>query len=161
MPAYRPAPERFWEKVDVRGPDECWEWQACRQKPGYGRFSPRSRVVTTAHRYAYELAYGPVGPGMVVRHHCDNPPCVNPRHLAIGTDRDNHLDARGRGRWVPPPHSRGEGMPSAVLTDEAVRQIRARYVPRKVSQYQLAAEFGVSKTTIGAVLSGKTWRHVS
>lgn len=85
---------RFWSKADRRGPDECWEWKACRttKRGGYGQFrvtlAPGKNVVLYSHRAAYEATFGapPVG---LLRHKCDNPPCCNPAHLIPGTHADN------------------------------------------------------------------------
>lgn len=97
----RPLAERFWEKVDRRGPDECWMWTASRRALGYGqiRIGGKSRK---AHRVAYELANGPIPAGMAVLHGCDNPPCVNPAHLRAGTMTDNVRDMVTRGRCYRP-----------------------------------------------------------
>lgn len=100
--------ERFWSKVDRRGADECWSWTASTFRHGYGKFQlgrddehPDGRVAY-APRVAWELANGRAIPdGKVVRHHCDNPPCCNPAHLAVGTQAENTSDMvrRGRGWW--------------------------------------------------------------
>lgn len=87
---------RFWTKVDVR--DGCWSWRAARNPKGYGVFSCEGRTVS-AHRFSYELYNGPIPSGMVVRHKCDNPPCVNPDHLELGTQADNERDKINRGRY--------------------------------------------------------------
>jgi len=93
--------ERFWSKVDVRGPDECWPWRAARYENGYGQFYVGNKH-GGAHRMAYYLATGEKPE--VVRHTCDNPPCCNPKHLLGGTHADNAHDreerGRGRGNWT-------------------------------------------------------------
>lgn len=91
--------ERFWAKIDVRGPDECWEWTATRHYKGYGEF----RIVTSrsakAHGVAWILANTrDIPAGMVVCHRCDNPPCCNPGHLFLGTVGDNNRDRAAKGR---------------------------------------------------------------
>lgn len=89
--------DRFWRKVRCAGPDECWEFVAARDRHGYGISWHDGRVMRAA-RIAYALANGPIPDGLLVRHTCDNPPCVNPAHLILGTQRDNILDAKERGR---------------------------------------------------------------
>ena len=93
------ATERFWTKVDKRGHDECWEWQASRNALGYGRFTPTHGTTVGAHRFAWEDANRrPIPDGLIVLHACDNPPCVNPAHLSIGTYRENARQCVERGR---------------------------------------------------------------
>ncbi len=90
--------ERFWEKVDTTSQD-CWEWQANRDSKNYGRFRLTSaRRPVLAHRFAYEDVMGHISKGSLVLHKCDNPPCVNPKHLYLGTHLDNRRDAYVRGR---------------------------------------------------------------
>lgn len=97
----KPLAERFWAKVDKRGPDECWPWTGSCSRNGYGRIG-RGRAdegADGAHRVSWELANGrPVPQGLFVRHSCDNPICVNPAHLGIGTPADNTRDSIVRGR---------------------------------------------------------------
>lgn len=91
---------RFWDKVDTSG--ECWEWTAGCFKRGYGAFAYDDHRPGYAHRFSYELHHGPIPEGKVVRHTCDNPKCVNPDHLKVGTQRDNIMDAINRDRWMTP-----------------------------------------------------------
>lgn len=93
----KPLAERFWEKVDVRGPDECWPWKAGKIKKGYGLISIHGRS-QLAHRVAYELVKGPIPADLDVLHDCDFPPCCNPRHLWPGTHTDNMQDCIAKGR---------------------------------------------------------------
>jgi hypothetical protein len=88
---------RFWSRVAVRQPSDCWEWTGCRTALGYGRFGIGKRVVK-AHRRAWELVNGAIPDGLWVLHKCDNPPCVNPSHLWLGTDAENQHDMSAKGR---------------------------------------------------------------
>ena len=85
----RPAHERFWEKVDRRGDDECWNWTASCHPPRYGQFGIRHGVIVRAHRFAYELLVGPIPEGLHLDHLCRNPSCVNPAHLEPVTPGEN------------------------------------------------------------------------
>lgn len=93
----RTREELFWEKVDVAGPDECWEWQAATSS-GYGSFGIGYPENIAAHRYSWMLHSGEIPDGKIVRHTCDNRPCVNPAHLRLGTKADNFVDMMERGR---------------------------------------------------------------
>ena len=147
----------FWNKVEVRGPDECWPWQAASTTKGYGIYTRgklgKRRVY--AHRYAYEMLVGPIPDGMFCMHKCDNPSCVNPKHLTVGTCSDNLRDMVMKGR-----SSRGEKRWCAKLTEDDVRAIRTRYATGKVSTYSLAGEYGASQSAIQLVVHHKTWKHV-
>lgn len=89
--------KRFWEKVDRRGPDECWPWIGAEHGRGYGGILINYKSVP-AHRVAHALCKGVVPPGMFVLHRCDNPKCVNPAHLFLGTHQDNMDDMVSKGR---------------------------------------------------------------
>lgn len=89
--------ERFWAKVDRRGPDDCWEWTAGCNRKGYGKFS-LDGATRQSHRISWELANGQIPEGLCVLHRCDNPPCCNPAHLFLGTHADNHADRSLKGR---------------------------------------------------------------
>ncbi len=87
---------RFWAKVGKT--EGCWLWKGRRTESGYGHFGIRSGKMCRAHRFSFELAYGPIPSGMYICHHCDNPPCVRPDHLFVGTNSDNAKDAIAKGR---------------------------------------------------------------
>ncbi len=142
----------FWARVDKSGgPGACWPWLGTRTHD-YGQVwwqgTPRR-----ASRVAHDLAIGPIPAGMFVCHKCDNPPCVNPSHLFLGTNRDNLRDAAAKGRtWRP----RGVLHPSAKLDLEAVRAIR-RLAAAHTSQAALGRMFGVTPSTIWAIVAAVTW----
>lgn len=143
----------FWSRVRKAGRDECWEWQGHTLK-GYGRFhSPRGRI-WQAHRIAWELTYGEVSPELHVLHHCDNPPCCNPRHLFLGTQTDNNADRHMKGRSAGP---QGDTHPSKRLSSAIVRQLRQEPSPNYSA---LARQYGVTHTAIRFAILGKTWKNV-
>ncbi len=213
------APERFVRKLRREG--ECVVWHGPRQKWGYGRVV-FERKQWGAHRLAYTLHYGAIPEGMHVLHYCDNPSCVNPNHLWLGTNMQNRQDSVAKGRhaygsritqsklspeqvaeirerykngerqpflascygvaqstiskivrqyrWSSVPSEsdlsnlwvdskRGERSPCAKLTEQKVREIRAKYASGEM-QKTLAAEYGVSKGAILSVVHRKTWTHL-
>ena len=145
--------ERFEMKVNKETtPEGCWLWTACTTPAGYGQIRVNGKS-TQAHRIAWELANGPIPPGLDVLHHCDNPPCVNPKHLFLGTDVENQQDCVEKGRHNP---NCGEDRPNAKLSIIAVQEIRES----KLSAYKLATKFSVSRSAIRAVLDGRNWKQV-
>jgi hypothetical protein len=152
--------ERFWSKVDRRGPDECWEWKGARTS-GYGVLGagPRGSGLKRAHRLSWELVNGPIIEGLEICHRCDNPPCVNPGHLFAGTPADNQRDSKEKGRHSPPPLHRGQDQHLAKLKPADVLQIRSMR-QRGTAVVAIANMFSVDRATIKSVLSGRTWRHV-
>lgn len=149
--------ERFWSKVAISGNTACWEWTAYRKPNGYGQFTLGKGQFRAASRVSFALTHGVVPEGLVVCHTCDNPPCVNPRHLFIGTQSDNAYDCSRKGRAN---RARGVATPSHRLTERQVRAIRSEPVTYGVKA-RLAREYGVSAHTIADILAGRKWRHVS
>lgn len=169
---------RFWSKVAVKRDGVCWEWQAVKTPAGYGTFyvpSANGPQAHGAHRFAFETASGETIPsGMFVCHRCDNPGCVNPAHLFLGSQKDNMGDAWRKGRLPAPPVMRGEENPqkknphqtakgsrtaSAFLTEAQVLSILQKRAAG-ASITELMAEYGASKSTVGFIVTGKTWKHV-
>lgn len=143
------------------GPKECWPWIGEKTYHGYGRFTlltgAKNRATRIAHRMAWEYSMGPIPKGLECCHHCDNRPCCNPRHLFIGTHKDNMEDAINKGRlWAV----HGDKQGSAKLTDKKVASIRAMYIPGIVSMKSLANLFGVSEKAIFVIIHRQGWKHV-
>lgn len=164
MPAPLSVSQRLARYTDL-GNDGCIVWMGARHPYGYGLMNLRGRMVR-AHRAAYELHHGPIPPGLIVRHTCDNPPCVNPAHLVVGTKRDNTADMLERGRHKPhlenlqPGYRGGKGADctSAVLTWEQAREIREA---RGETQREIARRFGVSQRCVWAIRNGKSYQEAS
>ena len=157
------SPEaRFRRYAVERAPDECWEWAGARSTRGYGELSMPGRRPAKAHQMAWEAVNGPVPDGLWVLHHCDNPPCINPAHLYVGTHADNMRDMRERGRhWYrvnPDNVIRGERCGAAKLTADQVAAIRVLGT-QGVTHRAIGVRFGVSRTAIGYILNGRTWRE--
>ena len=143
--------ERFWSKVKKNS--GCWEWRGGRLR-GYGSFTVKRKPVR-AHRFSYELHIGPIPEGMCVLHHCDNPPCVNPAHLFVGTNADNVADMVAKGRQAGP---KGERNPNSKLNANDVLAIRSA---AGFYQRELAKKYGVSRSLINMILHRKRWAHIA
>jgi len=89
--------ERFWNKVDIKSKEECWNWKGYKNSDGYGHMTQNGKY-KAAHRLAYELTYGTIPEGLLIMHLCDNPSCCNPNHLKTGTNKDNSQDMKRKGR---------------------------------------------------------------
>ena len=155
----RPKLERFWDKVGAMGPG-CWEWVGS-TRAGYGRFYLDRNTEVLAHRFSFQIHNGPVPKGMHVCHHCDNPPCVNPAHLFMGTPADNTRDAMRKGRLSDPPRMSlpGEANPNSRLTERDVLEMRRLYATEGRTLAALAEQFGVTLSAVGQVVTGKRWGH--
>jgi hypothetical protein len=141
--------QQFWRRVLVESSDGCWTWTGRTSPKGYGRWEHEGRIIG-AHRFAYMTTKGPIPDGLMIRHTCDNPTCVNPSHLEPGTAGENAADAIGRGRF-----SKGERNGRAKLTPQQVVEIRSN--PAGLNVTRLARAFGVSKATISLIRSHKRW----
>ena len=162
------TPEKFWLKVQIRAPDECWEWQGAITSSGYGNLTWHGRHVQ-AHRVAYFLYNGGIAlttnfrqDGVAKRyrrfvlHKCDNRRCCNPAHLFLGSMRANQLDAYRKGRKVQPRSQHA----NAKLSATQITEVRHRYDAGGVTQQQLAAEFGVSQRAISLVVRRETYKDI-
>jgi hypothetical protein len=143
---------RFWGKAKEDPETGCLEWQAGRCYDGYGQVRNGTRTLR-AHRVAYELACGPIPAGLLVRHKCDNPICVNPEHLEPGTHADNARDASERGR-----RRVGKGSLSLRLTAADKPNILALHA-RGVDIRVIAGGYAMSVDAIKNVIYGRTWRR--
>ena len=133
--------ENFWSKVGVADAG-CWLWLAAQNEYGYGVVWHNGKPVR-AHRLSYELEYGKIPDGKCVLHRCDNPPCVNPGHLFIGTRAENTADMLSKGRQNP----------RTKLSAGDVVRIRRIYEEGGVSQRELAAMYGVSQAGINYAIN--------
>ena len=147
---------RFFEKVVVLPNSvQCWEWVGGTDPDGYGIFSAGGKPYR-AHRWIFSFICD-IPDGLVVRHKCDNPRCVNTRHLELGTVADNKRDEIERGRS---PDRKGEKHPSSLLTEDQVREIRKR-VSCGERHHVLARQYGVSRQHIGKICNLETWGHLA
>lgn len=135
---------RFWAKVSIGKPDECWLWSASTSTLGYGQMKVAGRV-ERAHRIGYQIQVGEIPEGRSVLHRCDNRLCVNGKHLYVGTHDDNMEDMRSRGR--------GRG----GLTWDDARQIR-KLLASGYKQMEVARMVGTSQTTVSLIKRNKIWK---
>ena len=158
--------ERFWAKVDKSG--ECWEWTGGLDNHGYGGFglvaTRLNKKIVKSHRLSYVLHH-PLTidllehPDICVCHRCDNPKCVNPSHLFLGSQGDNARDRDMKGRGKP-PRVKGEINGNSKLTEEQVREIRGRYAKGNITQKALSDEYDVNITAINKIVRRLIWKHI-
>ena len=154
--------DAFWASVDRSG--DCWTWTRGNNGRGYGKVYvrwdrvARRSIYAYAHRLAYELVNGPIPDGLFVCHRCDNPPCVNPAHLFLGTNAENNADAGAKGHMAR--DTSGDRNPSSRLTSQDVVAIREMHRAGATCT-ALGRVFGVSRQAVSLAARGETWKGVS
>lgn len=139
--------------VDI---NECWIWKGAKLPKGYGIIKiPCQRRQEYAHRLSYQIHIGDIPPGKHVLHRCDNPSCVNPKHLFLGDARTNAQDMRSKGR-----HLYGELNAQAILTDKIVKKIKLMLSTGRFSQKEIASLFQISQITVSRIHRGLRWSHI-
>jgi hypothetical protein len=150
--------EQFWANV-AKG-DGCWEWQGVRKTEGYGRWGVGIKAYGhggVAHRMSWILANGPIPAGMLVCHRCDNPPCVRPDHLFLGTAVDNNRDrdAKGRARWLDREFQpSGEKSHAAKYSDVELARWRHLHYVEGLNYNQIATSVGCTREWVRQVVKG-------
>lgn len=140
----------FWKRVDKKSDDECWEWKGYLMPNGYGQLKVKQKNVY-AHRYSYELHYGRIPDNLLVCHKCDNRKCVNPRHLFLGTQKDNVHDMDRKGRRVVKP-----GTQKITRKDaENIRLLHREGVHVDI----LAEKYGLKPCTIRNIIAYRLWKN--
>ncbi len=147
--------ERFEDGI-INRENGCWNVNPG-VSGGYGKIQAFGKTMSY-HRVSYELYNGPIPSGYMVCHKCDNPSCVNPEHLFLGTAKDNMQDKIDKGRHVAA--HKGEGHHRARLTEWQVKEIKQHLSKGSMTQYELAEKYGVSQTLINNIKTGKRWGHI-
>lgn len=147
-----PIPDQ--ENPHYKGLDSCWIWNDAKDWQGYGRFYLDRRTPRLAHRVSWSIRNGTIPQGLCVLHRCDNPSCVNPDHLWLGTVTENNNDCTAKDRRL-----KGSQQKNSKLDEIKVRQIRQKYC-EGIFQTTLAIEYGVSVMTISRVVRKKVWGWV-
>lgn len=148
--------ERFWSKVNIKSNKECWDWRAYIKPTGYGQFTVHHGKYVNASRIAYILTHGEISDSLEVCHSCDNPKCVNPRHLFLGSHKDNMQDMVNKGRGKLPPTLYGKYNSSSKLSKSKVKKIFEMKDKGKSLRY-IGNKFGVTKQAIWSIIHKKNW----
>ncbi|MFA6992669.1 MAG: HNH endonuclease [Candidatus Gracilibacteria bacterium] len=147
--------ERFWHFVKKgKNEDDCWAWIGTKIPSGYSQIWCCGKMVN-AHRFSYELHFGKIPKGKIIMHKCDNPQCCNPKHLEVGTYKDNTQDMLKKGRTNQP---KGEKHCCAKLTQKQVVQIRKLHKTGRFSQIEIGRKFNVGQNAICSIVNNKTWK---
>lgn len=149
------AEVRFWRAICKRE-DGCWEWMGSRHYKGYGEFTPKPGNRMKAHRYAWISTRGPIPDGLLVCHHCDNPPCCNPDHLFLGSEKANKNDSVEKRR-----HAFGCKCGRSKLTEADVLEIRRLDKLCNTSRMSIARRFKISGRMVTAICVYENWKHVA
>lgn len=142
--------DAFWSRVDVKNEDECWNWTGAKTDRNYGVYAPLPGVLLRTHRVAYALHNGSIDDALFVCHTCDNPPCCNPKHLFLGTPKDNNHDMIKKGRSVV---IYGEKNHFSKLTAE---QVRAIFQDQRMNR-EIAKDYNVSSSLISMIRQRRIW----
>lgn len=146
--------EEFNKRVDKT--NSCWMWTGAKDKLGYGRLSLAKNIKVGAHRFSYALTFGIDPADLCVCHRCDNPGCINPEHLFLGTHKDNSDDKFLKGRAAP-QHGQNNG--ASKLTEEAVEEIKIA-LAAWMSNTELGKLYGVHHSQISAIKRGVSWHEI-
>lgn len=145
---------RFENKVNYAGKNECWEWIGCIGNHGYGETTV-SRKKALTHRVSWSIYRGEIPAGMQILHHCDNPPCVNPRHLFLGTQSDNMKDMTIKGR-----RANGAKNGNSKINELDVVNIRMLGRTGRLKQKTIGKMYRLSSQQISHILAVRRWKHI-
>jgi hypothetical protein len=147
---YRNDKDRILSNIAIDPTTDCWVWCACKDRAGYGYSNTKGRTIR-AHRLSYILFNGEITSNLFVCHKCDNPSCVNPKHLWLGTMQDNLKDRDKKQRTA-----KGCGAGNVKLNESLVKEIRKE----TASNPEVGRKYAVSASAISCIRGGRTWKHV-
>lgn len=154
---YNSMSEAFYAHLDINlTEDDCWIWNGCKDKNGYGKLTLNKKDCR-AHRISWQLINGEIPNKMIICHSCDNPPCVNPRHLFLGTHKINNADMIKKGRKKI---FSGSLNPMAKLTENDVVEIR-KWAESGIKHGIIAYNFGIKKSSISQIVTKKSWKNIN
>lgn len=156
MKSKRPIEERFWEKVDKKSNESCWNFIGANNQ-GYGQLYVSKGKKIRANRLSYEIHFGKISDNLVVCHRCDNPSCVNPKHLFAGSQKDNITDMHSKNRGNTP---KGSNHANAKVTEDQVIEIRKLYSEKSMRIADISRLYNASQSSIDDIVHYKTWKHV-